>query len=57
MYDDFIDIIGNYSGQEIVDSDGTRTVVYTHSTNPNVQIKLESVNGKDEVREKISNLQ
>ena len=50
VYDDYINIIGNYSSEEIADSDGTINVVYTHSKNPNVQIKLKSVNGEDEVR-------
>ena len=50
VYDDYINIIGNYTSQETIESDGTRTVVYTHSTNTNVQIELKSVNGKDEVR-------
>ena len=49
VYDDYPNIIGQYTGENVVDTDGSVGFKYTHNTNTDVTLELYSVNGNDRV--------
>ena len=49
VYDDFPNVIGQYTGENVVDDDGSVGFKYTHNTNSDVTLELYSVSGSDRV--------
>ena len=49
VYDDYPNVIGQYTGENVVDTDGSVGFKYTHNTNTDVTLELYSVSGSDRV--------
>ena len=54
VYDDYIDIIGDYTGENVVEADGTVNFLYTHTDNSDITIQLINVAGNNEVNNILS---
>ena len=50
MYDDYFDVIGDYTGENVENDDGSITFKYTQNANSDITLELYNNAGTDEVK-------